>query len=59
MSEPLALKKETEPVQDAAVPLEEADARFTRLICAVSELASPTTGRFATWVKVVVVVVAS
>jgi len=33
------------PVQDAAVPLDEAVARFVTLIWAVSELASPTGGR--------------
>ena len=41
---PLAFKKEIVPVQDAAVPLDEAAAALTTLICAVSELANPTTG---------------
>jgi hypothetical protein len=42
---PAALAKEIVPVQDAAVPLDEAVARFVTLIWAVSELANPTGGR--------------
>jgi hypothetical protein len=42
---PAALTKEIAPVQDAAVPLDEAVARFVTLIWAVSELANPTEGR--------------
>ena len=45
ITDPAALAKETVPVQDAAVPLDEAVARFVTLIWAVSELASPTGGR--------------
>jgi len=45
ITDPAALAKETVPVQDAAVPLDEAVARFVTLICAVSELANPNGGR--------------
>jgi len=41
MAAPLALTKEMLPVQEAAVPLEEAAAVFTTLIWAVSVLARP------------------
>jgi hypothetical protein len=41
---PLALTKEILPVQDAAVPLEDAVAVFTTFSCAVSKLPSPTGG---------------
>src|SRR5215472_4210951 len=54
---PLEFKKVTVPAQDAAVPSAAFDASFTRLICAVSELASPTTGVFEVPVEVFVVVV--
>jgi hypothetical protein len=45
ITDPAALAKETVPVQDAAVPLDEAVARFVTLIWAVSELANPTGGK--------------
>jgi hypothetical protein len=54
---PLAFKNEMAPVQEAAVPLDEFDATFTTLICAVSELASPTAGVFEVSVIVPLVVV--
>ena len=66
---PLEFRNVTVPVQDATagtptqVPMHErgGDAIFTRLICAVSELASPTGGVFKVpveeFVPVVVVVV--
>jgi hypothetical protein len=57
MTVPLALRNETVPVQEAAVPLDEFDAVFTILICAVSELASPTGGVFDVSVTVPLVVV--
>jgi hypothetical protein len=62
---PLEFRNVTVPVQDAAAgtptqgPMHErrGDAIFTRLICAVSELASPTGGVFDISVTVPVVVV--
>lgn len=57
MTVPLAFKNEIVPVQEAAVPLDEFDAIFTTLICAVSELASPTAGVFEVSVTVPLVVV--
>ena len=54
---PAALAKEIVPVQDAAVPPDEAVARFVTLIWAVSELANPTGGRFEESVLVSVDVV--
>jgi hypothetical protein len=54
---PLAFKNEIVPVQEAAVPLFEAEAVFTTLICAVSELASPTGGVFDVSVTVLLDVV--
>jgi hypothetical protein len=54
---PLAFRNEIVPVQEAAVPLDDADAVFTTLIWAVSELASPKTGVSAVSVTVPVVVV--
>jgi len=54
---PLAFKNWMAPVHEAAVPLEEFDAVFTTLICAVSELASPTAGVFDVSVTVPLVVV--
>jgi hypothetical protein len=57
MEAPLAFKKEMVPVQEAAVPLEEALAVLTTLICAVSELARPTTGVLEVSVTVPLVVV--
>ena len=41
---PLAFKNEIVPAQEAAAPFFEAEAVFTTLICAVSELANPTGG---------------
>jgi hypothetical protein len=54
---PLAFKKEMVPVQEAAVPLEEALAVLTTLIWAVSELARPTAGVLEVSVTVPLVVV--
>jgi hypothetical protein len=54
---PLALANETEPVQDAAVPLDEAAAILTTLTCAVSVLPRPTGGKMKFRVVVVVLVV--
>jgi hypothetical protein len=54
---PLAFKNEIVPAQEAAVPLDEAEAVFTTLICAVSELASPTGGVFEVSVTVPLLVV--
>ena len=63
---PLEFRNVTVPVQDATagtptqVPVHakrRGDAIFTRLICAVSELASPTGGVFKVEVEVFVVVV--
>lgn len=42
---PVALRKETVPVQDAAVPLEDSAATLTTLIRAVSVLPSPKGGK--------------
>jgi len=53
---PAAFKKEIDPVQDAAVPLDVAGARFVTLIWAVSELANPIVGRSHVCVLVMVVV---
>lgn len=50
---PVELTNETEPVHDAAVPLEVAEAVLTTLTCAVSVLPSPTGGKAK--VRVVVV----
>jgi hypothetical protein len=52
---PLALTNEIVPVQEAAVPADEAEAVFTTLSCAVSELATPTGGVFMVCVTVPVV----
>jgi len=57
ISAPLAFKNEIVPVQEAAVPFFEAEAVFTTLICAVSELASPTGGVFDVSVTVLLDVV--
>ncbi len=46
MVAPLALTKETLPVQDAAVPLDDAVATLVRLMRAVSVLARPKGGRW-------------
>jgi hypothetical protein len=54
---PLAFKNEIVPTHEAAVPLDEFDATFTTLICAVSELASPTGDVFDVSVTVPLVVV--
>jgi hypothetical protein len=54
---PLAFRNETVPVHDAAVPFEAFEAVFTRLICAVSELASPMGGVSVFCVTVPLVVV--
>jgi len=45
MTAPLAFTNETEPVQDAAVPLEEAEAVLSKLTWAVSVLPKPTGGK--------------
>jgi hypothetical protein len=52
---PAALKKATVPVQDAAVPLEDAEAKLMRFTPMVSVLASPTSGNENSEVWVVVV----
>jgi hypothetical protein len=52
---PDAFTKLMLPAQDAAVPPVAVVARFTTLICALSELASPMGGRFVERVEVVVV----
>jgi hypothetical protein len=57
MAVPLEFTKEILPVQDAAVPLEDAVAVFTTFSCAVSELPSPTGGELKVRVDVVLVVV--
>ena len=56
LAAPLVLTKEILPVQDAAVPLEDAVAVLTTLSCAVSELPSPTGGKLNDRVVVVDVV---
>lgn len=53
---PVEPTNETEPVHDAAVPLEAAEAVLTTLTCAVSVLPSPTGGKANVRVAVVVVV---
>jgi hypothetical protein len=54
---PLAFKNEIVPVHEAAVPLDDAVAVFTTLICAVSELPKPTGGVVEVAVTVPLVVV--
>ena len=54
---PLVFKNAIVPVQEAAVPLDDADAVLTTLICTVSELARPTGGVFEVCVTVTLVVV--
>jgi hypothetical protein len=52
MAAPVAPVKATVPVQDAAVPLDDALAVFKRLTCAVSVLPKPTGPKLDVWVKV-------
>jgi hypothetical protein len=52
---PVALTNDAVPVQDAAVPLDDAVAILVRLIRAVSELPNPNGGKFSVRVAVVVV----
>jgi hypothetical protein len=52
---PVALTNDAVPVHEAAVPLDDAEARFVRLMRAVSELPNPNGGKFR--VRVVVLVV--
>ena len=53
---PAELANETEPVHDAAVPLDDAEAMLTTLTCAVSVLPNPTGGKRKVWVVVEVLV---
>src|SRR5215475_10555890 len=53
MALPFAPRKETLPAHEAAVPPAVAAARLVRLICAVSELASPMAGSAVDRVAVV------
>jgi hypothetical protein len=52
MVAPVDETNEMLPVQDAAVPVEDAAAVLTRFTCAVSELASPIGGVLKVWVTV-------
>jgi len=53
---PLAFRKETDTVHDAAVPFELLDARFVKRTCAVSPPPSPIAGKEVSRVTVLVVV---
>jgi hypothetical protein len=54
---PAELRKAMVPVQEAAVPPDDSAARFVKLICAVSAVASPIGAELDSCVVVVVVVV--
>src|SRR5579883_1636384 len=59
MVAPLAFRKLTVPVHDAAAPPEEFEAVLVRFTCRVSELARPVGGKVDSRVTVLVVVCAS